>query len=116
MIESLKAGKPVSVEELPSLADALGGGIGMDNRLTFPLVRDLVDETIQVNEDQIADAMHHLFYQEQLVVEGSGAVGVAALLNNLVPNPGNNVAVIISGRNVDMQNFLTLISNRQKLS
>ncbi len=112
MIESLKAGKPVPVEELPTLADALGGGIGLNNRLTFPLVRDLVDETVQVSEAQIADAMRHLFYQEQLIVEGSGAVGVAALLNNVVPDTGNNTAVIISGRNVDMQNFLTLVSNR----
>ena len=113
MIASLKAGKPVPVEELPTLADALGGGIGLDNRLTFSLVKDLVDETIQVNEEQIADAMRHLFYQEQLVVEGSGAVGVAALLNNLTPNLGNNIAVIVSGRNVDMQSFMTLVSNQR---
>ena len=42
---SLEAGKPVPVIEEPSLADSLGGGIGLDNQYTFQLVRDLVDET-----------------------------------------------------------------------
>ena len=43
MYESHKAGAPVPVEELPTLADALGGGIGQDNRYTFSMVRELVD-------------------------------------------------------------------------
>ena len=51
---SLEAGKPVPVIEEPSLADSLGGGIGLDNQYTFQLVRDLVDETLLVSEDEIA--------------------------------------------------------------
>ena len=51
---SLKAGKPVPVIEEPSLTDSLGGGIGLDNQYTFQLVRDLVDETLLVSEDEIA--------------------------------------------------------------
>ncbi len=113
MIESLKAGKPIFVEELSTLADALGGGIGLNNRLTFGLVRDLVDHTLTVSEVQIAQAMRHLFRVEQLVVEGAGAVGVAALLHDLIPDPGRNVAVVVSGRNVDMDDFLRIVAGNE---
>jgi threonine dehydratase len=113
MIECLKAGKPIFVEELSTLADALGGGIGLDNRLTFDLVRDLVDHTLTVSEDQIAAAMGHLFWVEQLVVEGAGAVGAAALLYDLVPDLGRNVAVVVSGRNVDMDDFVRIVTENR---
>ena len=57
MHASQKAGRPVEVEEMPSLADSLGGGIGLDNQYTFALVRDLVDEIVLVDENEIADAL-----------------------------------------------------------
>jgi threonine dehydratase len=101
MYESLKAGRPVPVEERPSLADALGGGIGLDNRYTFPLVRDLVDGVHLVSESQIGDGIRHAYWQEKQVVEGSGAVGIAALLAGFVEDPGTTV-VIVSGCNIDM--------------
>ena len=110
MIESLNAGQPILVEEVATLADALCGGIELDNRLTFELVRDLVDQTITVSEEQIAGAMRHLFHTEQLVVEGAGAVGVAALLDGMVANLGARVAVVVSGANVDMNDFLNVVS------
>jgi len=101
MIESLRAGKPVQVDELPSLADALGGGIGLDNSLTFDLCREYLDDTLVVSEEQIASAMAHLYLNERLVVEGSGAVGVAAILNDLIPDLEGPVAILVTGRNVD---------------
>ena len=101
MYESLKAGHPVPVEERPSLADALGGGIGLDNRYTFPLVRDLVDGVHLVSESQIGDGIRHAYWQEKQVIEGSGAAGIAALLAGLVDDPGTT-AVIVSGCNIDM--------------
>ena len=101
MYESQAAGRPVPVEELPSLADALGGGIGMDNRFTFPMVRDLVDEMLLVSEQQIADAIRHAYWVEKQVIEGSGAVGIAALRAGLVEDPGITVAVL-SGCNINL--------------
>lgn len=101
MYESQQAGKPIPVEELPSLADALGGGIGLDNRYTFPMVRDLVDDMLLVSEAQIAQAVRHAYWQEKIVVEGSGAVGIAALLAGLVKDAGVS-AVLVSGCNIDM--------------
>ena len=111
MIESQRAGKPVPVEENPSLADCLGGGIGEDNRYTFDLVRDYVDDLLVVSETQIADAMAHVFHQERLVAEGGAVVGIAALLNGLVDNLGDTVAVVVSGRNVDMSKFARIVDD-----
>lgn len=110
MIESLKAGKPIPVEEVSSLADALGGGIGLENQLTFDLCRNYLDDTLTVSEEQIASAMAHLFLNERLVVEGSGAVGVATILNDLIPDLEGPVAVLVSGRNVDTRKLHAIIS------
>jgi threonine dehydratase len=101
MHESLNAGKPVIVEELPTLADSLGGGIGISNRHTFPMVRDLMDESILVSEAEIAAGIHHAYWQERQIVEGSGAVGIAALLAGKVDASGNTL-VLISGGNIAM--------------
>jgi threonine dehydratase len=101
MYQSHRAGRPVPIEELPSLADALGGGIGLDNRYTFAMVRDFVDDLLLVSEEQIADAIRHAYFAEKQVIEGSGAVGIAALRAGLVDAPGVT-AVVISGCNIDM--------------
>jgi threonine dehydratase len=108
MYQSQKAGRPVQVEELPTLADALGGGIGLDNRYTFVMVRDLVDELLLVGEEQIADAIRHAYFEEKQVIEGSGAVGIAALRAGLVEAPGV-AAVVVSGCNIDMALHARLI-------
>jgi len=100
---SLEAGKPVPVIEEPSLADSLGGGIGLDNQYTFQLVRDLVDETLLVSEDEIAQAMRYIFETQRLVVEGGAAVGVAALLAKKIEVKGKNVALVYSGNNVSSE-------------
>lgn len=102
MLRSLEAGTPVEMPEVLTLADSLGGGIGLQNRYTFGLVRDLVDEHVIVTEAEIAAGMRHLLMEERLVAEGGAAVGVAALLAGRV-HPGEETAVVLSGRNVDMQ-------------
>jgi len=108
MYQSQKAGAPVQVEELPTLADALGGGVGLDNRYTFAMVRDLVDELLLVDEEQIAGAVRHAYGEEKQVIEGSGAVGIAALLAGRVARPGTT-AVVVSGGNIDMALHARLI-------
>jgi threonine dehydratase len=102
MIESQKAGKPIEVEELPTLADSLGGGIGLDNRWTFNIVRDLVDELVLLSEEEIAEGIRHAYFNEQIVLEGGGSVGLAALLAEKV-KPGAKTIVLLSGKNIDMQ-------------
>lgn len=109
MYESRKAGKPVFVEELPTLADALGGGIGLDNRFTFAMVGALVDDIVLLSEDEIAAAVRHAYWREQEVVEGSGSVGIGALLAGKAA-PGGPTVVVVSGRNIDMKTHHRLIS------
>jgi len=101
MKASLDAGRPVLVEELPTLADSLGGGIGLDNRLTFAMCRDLLDDIILLSEDEIAAGIRHAYAQEREIVEGAGAVGIAALLAGKVRAKGP-VVVLLSGRSIDM--------------
>ncbi len=101
MHASLQAGKPVLVEEEPTLADSLGGGIGLDNAFTFSMTRDLVDDTVLVSETEIAAAIRHAYWEERQVIEGSGSVGIAALLTGKITDPGRCV-VLLTGQNIDM--------------
>lgn len=102
MKASLDAGLPVAVEEVASLADSLGGGIGLDNAVTFGMCRAMLDDVILLSEPEIAAGMRHAYAQEREVVEGAGAVGIAALLSGRLGRLDGPVAVILSGRNVDM--------------
>lgn len=110
MHESIRAGHPVEVEEYPSLADSLGGGIGLDNRFTFSMVRDLVDDICTVPESRIAEAMRYLYMQEGWVAEGAGAIGLVPLLHDLDLPVGKRVAIVVSGKNVGMDLFARVMA------
>ena len=105
MDASIRAGRPVEVEEVASLADSLGGGIGLDNRLSFPLCRDLLDDVVLVTEAEIYRALQTLFYEDRMVAEGACVVGIAALQAGKLPALKGPVATIVTGRNVDMTVF-----------
>ncbi|MBP0581050.1 hydroxyectoine utilization dehydratase EutB [Labrys sp. LIt4] len=100
MHASLLAGKPVQVEELPTLADSLGGGIGLANHYSFALCRDFLDEVVLLTEEEVATGIRHAFTAEGEIVEGAAGVGIAALLAGKVKPPGPT-AVVVSGRNID---------------
>ncbi|QEN90999.1 hydroxyectoine utilization dehydratase EutB [Labrys sp. KNU-23] len=100
MHASLLAGKPVQVEELPTLADSLGGGIGLANRYSFALCRDFLDEVILLSEEEVAAGIRHAFAAEHEIVEGAAGVGIAALLAGKV-RPSGPTAIVLSGRNID---------------
>ncbi|WP_454857014.1 hydroxyectoine utilization dehydratase EutB [Rhizobium binxianense] len=102
MKASLDAGRPVQLEEFASLADSLGGGIGLDNRLTFAMCRDLLDGVVLLSESEIARGIQHAYAEEREILEGAGAVGIAALLAGKVTNLSGPVALVLSGRNIDM--------------
>lgn len=111
MADSIAAGRLVAVEERPSLADALVGGLGESNRWSFDLCRRLLDETVLVSEQEIYRAMRALFLQDRLVAEGGAAVGAAALLSSKLALDGPT-AIVLSGRNVDMTVFRAIIESR----
>ncbi|SFD11809.1 threonine dehydratase [Bosea sp. CRIB-10] len=100
MAAAIAAGRPVAVVEEETLADSLGGGIGLSNRVTFALCRDLIDEVVLLSEAEIAAGIRHAALVENEIVEGAGAVGIAALLAGKV-NPSGPTVLIVSGRNID---------------
>jgi threonine dehydratase len=112
MYESLRAGKPVKMEEQNTLADSLLGGIGLDNQYTFQMVRKYMDEVILVSEEEIAYSMAYMIDKHRLIMEGAAATGIAAILGRKTIVQEGAIAIIISGNNVDfsvlqhtMQNY-----------
>ncbi len=97
---SLAAGEPVAVASALTIADGIA--VKRPGRLTLPLVKRWVDGLVVVSEEEVAEAMVFLLERAKLVVEGAGAVGVAALLAGRVAAPrSGTTAVILSGGNVD---------------
>jgi threonine dehydratase len=97
---SLRRGKPVRVAIKQSIADGISvKQVGNHN---FEIIKELVDDVVLVEEEEIAAAMLMLLEQKKILAEGSGAVGLAALLNGSVQVPSNtNIVLLISGGNVD---------------
>jgi threonine dehydratase len=105
MHASIRVGRPVTLPERETLANALAGGIGLDNRHSFGLVRGLVGDHVMVDEPAIAGAMSYCARRLRLVVEGGGAVALAALVDGVWrPADGQRgpVVVVLSGGNVSM--------------
>ena len=113
MHASVRAGRPVDVVEVDTLADALRGGIFLDNQHSFTLVRRLLDDIVLVSEEEIARGMAFALERERLVVEGGSAVGVAALLHGRARPLGRRVAVILSGANIAPQRLLEIVAGQQ---
>lgn len=109
MYESLKTGKPVILEESETLADSLLGGIGLDNQYTFHMVQQYMDDVLLIPEDEIAYSMAYMMDKHRIIMEGAAATGIAAVLGKRIPNQEGDVAVIISGHNVDLSVLLALI-------
>lgn len=104
---SLAAGKPVVVPEAHTMADGIA--VKRPGDATLPLIHDLVDEVLTVDEDAIARGIVYALQNLRQVAEGGGAVGIAALLTGkLRPRPEEQVAVILSGGNIDA-NFLARV-------
>jgi threonine dehydratase len=108
MHAAIAAGKPVATHEEETLADSLGGGIGLNNRITFALCRDLLDDVVLLTEDEIAAGIRHAACVEGEVVEGAGAVGISAILAGKV-RPSGPTAIIVSGGNIDLRRHRNII-------
>ena len=105
---SIAAGERISIDVPRTIADGLQAP--EPGELTFEVNRRLVDEIATVTDEEIVDAMTFLFDRLKLVVEPSGAVGVAALLSGKLAAPGAQVGVVISGGNVGAARFAELVS------
>jgi threo-3-hydroxy-L-aspartate ammonia-lyase len=106
--QSLASGARVNVGVPRTIADGLQ--TAEPGELTFAINRELVDEIVTVSDAEIVDAMAFLFDRMKIVVEPSGAVGIAALLNGRLR--GARVGVVVSGGNVGVQRFAELVGSR----
>jgi threonine dehydratase len=96
---SFRSGKLHTVQNPPTIADGTRTP-SLGEKVTFPLVLKYVDDMRTVSEAAIIEAVQFLFYRMKLVVEPSGALGVAALLSSSM-KPQGRVGVILSGGNID---------------
>jgi len=113
MYESIKAGKPVQIDESDSLADSLQGGILLDNQYTFEMVKKYVDEIVLVSEEEIEKAMFYTYEQEHFVLEGASVVGTAAILNDKIDYLGEKSVIITTGSNVDNNLFFNIVESKR---
>jgi threonine dehydratase len=103
---SFAAGKPVEIDVPHTIADGLQ--THMPGELTWEVGLRLVDEVVTVTDAQIVDAMRFAFERLKLVIEPSGAVGIAALREGIVS--GARVGIVISGGNVSAERFAELLA------
>ena len=113
---SLEKGEPVSLDEPDTIADGIAtGGV---SELTLGLIREHVDEVVEVSDDDVAAAILLLLERAKQMVEGAGAVSVAALLSDALDVEGETVVPVLCGGNIDitsLQEVLThaLVDRRQ---
>jgi threonine dehydratase len=104
---SLDAGEPVAVPEARTIADGIA--VKKPGGITLPIIRDIVDEVITVDDDEIARGIVYALQNLRLVAEGAGAVGIAALLSGkITPRHNEQLCVVLSGGNIDA-NFLARV-------
>lgn len=97
---SLEAGHPITVPVAQTIADGIA--VKRPGDLTLPIIRELVDEVVEVTDDEIARGIVHCVQKSKLVVEGAGAAGVAALLAGKVSlKPTDTVCTVLCGGNID---------------
>jgi len=104
MAASLAAGRLVEIDERPTIADAVAGGIEPGS-ITFPLCRDHVDAIDVVPESLVARAMAIVYEHHGRMIEGAGALPFAALLHAPAGRKGRTVAAVVSGANIAAGRF-----------
>ena len=104
--QSFAAGEIIAIDVPRTIADGLQ--THAPGALTWEVASRLVDEIVTVTDQQMVEAMHFAFERLKLVIEPSGAVGIAAVLNGLVS--GGKIGVVISGGNVGAARFAELIA------
>jgi threonine dehydratase len=99
-LASLRAHRPIGARSANTICDGIA--VKQPGELTLPLVERWLDDVVTVSDDQVAEAMVMLLERSKLVVEGAGAVAVAALMQGKVSAPGEgSVCAVLSGGNVD---------------
>ena len=102
MYHSLKAGHPIQMPEEKTIADALKGGLGPENRYTFKICQALLDDFLILSDEDIEKTMASLLMNHRIIAEGGAAVALAAALK--YPQCiGANTVVVLTGSSVDIE-------------
>lgn len=100
MKKSVAAGEVVRIEAMETIADGIA--VKSPGALTMPIIREFVDEIVEVSEDEIARAIYFAAANNRLVVEGAGAAGLAALLAGKIElSDDDTVCAVLCGGNID---------------
>ena len=102
MAESIKAGKIIEMETLPTLSDATAGGIE-PGAITFDLCRQYVDDYSLVSEEEIKNAIISMIKTQHLLIEGASGVALAAFLRDSKKFQDKNVVIVLSGANISFE-------------
>lgn len=109
MADSLKYDEQVTLKTVNTFADGIA--VKHPGDLTFELIKDYVDGVLTVTEDEIAVAILALIEKQKLIAEGAGAVALAAVMADKIPEEGKNVVCLVSGGNIDV-NILSRVITR----
>ncbi|MGP1580873.1 MAG: threonine ammonia-lyase [Wolinella sp.] len=108
MHDSYHAREIVAVKGVKTIADGIA--VRDVNPKNFEYILECVDEVVQVDDEEIANAILYLLENQKLVVEGAGAASVAALLHEKFPiHAGENIALVLSGGNIDVTMLSVII-------
>ena len=113
MIRSVDAGKILDLPSMPTLSDGTAGGIE-PGAVTFDLCRELIDDYETVTEDEIKQSLVKFLETQHMLIEGSAAVAVAAMVKRRDRLAGKNVVVIICGANISVEMLRTVLSKKSK--
>ncbi len=107
MQESFRKGEPVEMPVSVTLADGIA--VKLPGKLTLPLIHRLVDEIVQVEEEEIAQAIVSLLERTKLLVEGAGAVTMAAVMHERIAGLKGKSVCVFSGGNIDVKTIATVV-------
>lgn len=102
LYECLRAGRIIDVPSSPTLSDATAGGVER-GAITFDACREVIDESVLVDEREIRDAIRFVLEHHGLVVEGAAGVAVAAFRKTADQHHGKRVVIVLCGRNIELE-------------
>jgi threonine dehydratase len=108
MHASVKAGQILDLESKPTISDGSAGGIEKDS-ITFPVCQELVDDFILLTEEEIVSALKLILEKHYLLVEGAGALSVAAFIKQIDRFKGKNVVLMLSGSKISVDTLRQIL-------
>lgn len=108
MYESIRAGRIIEMESLPTLSDGSAGGIEAGS-ITFDICRDYVDDFVLVSEEEIASALARILADHHILVEGAAVLSVASFLKTKERFAGERVVLVLSGARISLETLSEIL-------